>query len=58
MTDKLDKIKERFEFLNGELSKAEVCADPERCGKYSKERADLAKKRRKPTKNISPRKRK
>ena len=41
MTDKLDKIKERYEFLNGELSKAEVCADPERYGKYSKERADL-----------------
>ena len=41
MTDKLDKIKERYEFLNGELSKAEICADPERYGKYSKERADL-----------------
>lgn len=41
MIDKLDKIKERFEFLNDELSKAEVCSDAEKYGKYSKERADL-----------------
>lgn len=41
MIDKLDKIKERFEFLNDELSKAEVCSDAEKYGKYSKERAEL-----------------
>ena len=41
MIDKLDKIKERFEFLNNELSKAEVCSDAEKYGKYSKERAEL-----------------
>ena len=41
MIDKLDKIKGRFEFLNDELSKAEVCSDAEKYGKYSKERADL-----------------
>ena len=41
MIDKLDKIKERFEFLNDELSKAEVCSDAETYGKYSKERAEL-----------------
>lgn len=41
MIDKLDKIKDRFEFLNDELSKAEVCSDAEKYGKYSKERADL-----------------
>lgn len=41
MKDKLDKIKERFEFLNDELSKAEVCSDAEKYGKYSKERAEL-----------------
>ena len=41
MIDKLDKIKERFEFLNDELSKAEVCSDTEKYGKYSKERAEL-----------------
>ena len=41
MIDKLDKIKERFEFLNEELSKAEVCSDAEKYGKYSKERAEL-----------------
>ena len=41
MIDKLDKIKDRFEFLNDELSKAEVCSDAEKYGKYSKERAEL-----------------
>lgn len=41
MIDKLDKIKERFEYLNDELSKAEVCSDAEKYGKYSKERAEL-----------------
>lgn len=41
MIDKLDNIKERFEFLNDELSKAEVCSDAEKYGKYSKERAEL-----------------
>lgn len=41
MIDKLDKIKERFDFLNDELSKAEVCSDAEKYGKYSKERAEL-----------------
>ncbi len=41
MIDKLDKIKERFEFLNDQLSKAEVCSDAEKYGKYSKERAEL-----------------
>lgn len=41
MIDKLDKIKERFEFLNDELSKAEVCSDAEKYGKYSKERAEM-----------------
>lgn len=41
MIDKLDKIKERFEFLNDELLKAEVCSDAEKYGKYSKERAEL-----------------
>lgn len=41
MIDKLDKIKERFEFLNDELSKAEVCSDAEKYGKYSKERVEL-----------------
>ena len=41
MIDKLAKIKERFEFLNDELSKAEVCSDAEKYGKYSKERAEL-----------------
>ena len=41
MIDKLDKIKERFEFLNDELSKAKVCSDAEKYGKYSKERAEL-----------------
>ncbi len=41
MIDKLDKIKGRFEFLNDELSKAEVCSDAEKYGKYSKERAEL-----------------
>lgn len=41
MIDKLDKIKERFEFLNDELSKAEVCSDAEKYGKYSKDRAEL-----------------
>lgn len=41
MIDKLDKIKERFEFLSDELSKAEVCSDAEKYGKYSKERAEL-----------------
>ena len=41
MIDKVDKIKERFEFLNDELSKAEVCSDAEKYGKYSKERAEL-----------------
>ena len=41
MIDKSDKIQERFEFLNDELSKAEVCSDAEKYGKYSKERAEL-----------------
>ena len=42
MFEKLRGIKERYEFLSGELSKSEVCADPVLYAKYSKERADIS----------------
>lgn len=41
MLDKLRDIKERYDFLNAELAKNEVCSDPETFKKYSKERADI-----------------
>lgn len=41
MFEKLRGIKERYEFLSGELSKSEVCADPVLYAKYSKERAEI-----------------
>ena len=42
MSDRLREIKERYDFLNGELMKNEVCSDAETFRKYSKERADLS----------------
>lgn len=42
MSDRLRVIKERYDFLNGELMKNEVCSDAETFRKYSKERADLS----------------
>lgn len=42
MSDRLREIKERYDFLNGELMKKEVCSDAETFRKYSKERADLS----------------
>ena len=42
MSDRLREIKERYDFLNGELMKNEICSDAETFRKYSKERADLS----------------
>lgn len=42
MSDRLREIKERYDFLNGELMKNVVCSDAETFRKYSKERADLS----------------
>ena len=42
MSDRLRGIKERYDFLNGELMKNEICSDAETFRKYSKERADLS----------------
>ena len=42
MSDRLREIKERYDFLNGELMKNEICSDTETFRKYSKERADLS----------------
>lgn len=41
MTEKLREIKARYDFLNDELSKNEVCSDAETFRKYSKERAEI-----------------
>ena len=42
MSDRLREIKGRYDFLNGELMKNEICSDAETFRKYSKERADLS----------------
>ena len=42
MSDRLREIKERYDFLNGELMKNEICSDADTFRKYSKERADLS----------------